>query len=436
MENDVKSGLKAFSSKDDTRISLNLTMLKPRITECRQEVIYDVSMIGGVKKPASEIVAKIGDFREALAKHFANNGEVYADDVDIFKDVGFAATCGEEDDMISKYGQIQSRDLYYGVSEGQYPGQGLSLYNFILKLRSNSLGSRENHQLLTFTMALVTEALRNTFQCDRILLNEFQSVESNRFVTSKEKVRKPMFHVTGLMGSTLGLQMTASAAYNFNVLHRGAPKCWTIIEPVDHIKVEEQFHPDSEKAGGRECRIHREEGSLTGSLTLSEKAEERLIDQSLGCRPCDLPPRCDQFMAHQPFYVPESALSSFEWKYRKVVQHCGEMIIIFPFAYYQVYATGNSLAEAIDYTNDRSDIFISDSLYHNCHHNCTGSRAKDNWIDYMANLEPVPIPTHRGQKQASRNSFPHAGSIFECDKAASIGQAEMAEGKSIWDHSI
>ena len=285
-------------------------------------------------------------------------------------------------------------------------------------------------------MDVVTKALQNALRCNQILLDEFQFQESGYHVESKKKERKPMFHVAGLFGSTLGLQMTDSAAYSLNVLLHGAPKYWTIIEPADHVKVEEQFHPESENAGARECRIQREEGARVGVLTQSERAEEKRIDELLECRPCDLPPRCDQFMTHQPFYIPESTLSSFRCKFRKVVQHNGEMIITFPFAYYQVYATGNSLAEAIDYTNDRSEIFVKNNLWHSCHHDCTALRAKDDWVDYMAGLELRPTPTRQNRHFVPKNSFPHARSIFEADKTVSVQQPEIAKQRSIWDYSI
>lgn len=282
-----------------------------------------------------------------------------------------------------------------------------------------------------FRLSLETKGLRNALQCNKIIHNIVQAQKAVESSGHEEEGRKSVFHVAGLFGSTLGLRTTDSAAYGINILHRGAPKCWTIVEPADHVRVEKEFHPDSENAGGRQCRIQREPGSSTGNLTPAERAEDKLINEVLKARPCDLPPRCDQFMAHQPFYIPEVALSSANLRYRKVAQHQGEMIIIFPFAYYQVYATGNSVAEATSYTNDRSNIFVKNNLYGACHHDCTALRDKDNWVDYMESLQEISVPSLSGPPympvNVPANSFPHARSLFDCDKTASTSDSQVTE---------
>lgn len=188
--------------------------------------------------------------------------------------------------------------------------------------------------------------------------------------------------------------MTDFAAHRVNILRQGAPKCWTIIEPADHRKVEYEFHSISEKAGEREGRfkIHRGQDTPDERLTHDEMEEVKAFDGVLEEFPCDYPPRCDQFLAHQPFYLPEHFVSASGFTFRKVVQHSGEMLIIFPFAYNQNYATGNSIAEVIDFTNDRSNVFLERKIYHVCHHGCTGPRDKDDWLGYMANQPLFPTP--------------------------------------------
>lgn len=118
-ENDTEPGLESSISTSKAMLSLNSTWLRPRITQLHGQEIYDVRTMGGIRKSASEIVSEIRNFREALATHCAKYGELFADQEDIYKEVGFAATCGKEDDMISKYGQNESKDRYYGVNKGQ-----------------------------------------------------------------------------------------------------------------------------------------------------------------------------------------------------------------------------------------------------------------------------------------------------------------------------
>lgn len=117
-ENDNTSS-KSSDLPNNPILRLNMTMLGPRITETNGLKIYDVRMMGGLNRSASKIVEQVHGFRKALADYLAKHGEVFAENEDIFKEVEYAAVQGREESMISKYAEIESRDIYYGVCEGK-----------------------------------------------------------------------------------------------------------------------------------------------------------------------------------------------------------------------------------------------------------------------------------------------------------------------------
>lgn len=162
--------------------------------------------------------------------------------------------------------------------------------------------------------------------------------------------------------------MTDSAAYSLNFLHHGAPKYWTVVRPADHPKLELKLHPDVEQAGGRDRRLQYIDGDIVKDYPQAKTSAYRQLRNL----PCDFPPRCDQFLTHQPFYIPSTSLDVWKIGYTRVAQYEGEMIITFPFAYYEGYACGPSLAEVAEHKNDRSELFSRAGLYRDCHYDCTG----------------------------------------------------------------
>lgn len=86
--------------------------------------------MGGLNKPASKIIEEVRGFRTPLADWLAKHGEVFAENEDIFKEVEYAAAQGKEDSMISKYAEIESRDIYYGVCEGKRFSCGFAVPQF------------------------------------------------------------------------------------------------------------------------------------------------------------------------------------------------------------------------------------------------------------------------------------------------------------------
>ena len=130
--------------------------------------------------------------------------------------------------------------------------------------------------------------------------------------------------------------------------------------------------------------------------------------------PCDFPPRCDQFLNHQPFYIPKGSLEACGIEFTNVVQYEGELIIKFPFAYYQGYSCGPSVAEEVAYTNERSEILNQEGLYYHCHAACTGPKAP---IDFDA----FPTAAASNARRMERTFDPEPSKIdTSCKAKASI----------------
>lgn len=207
-------------------------------------------------------------------------------------------------------------------------------------------------------------------------MKEFHSHGLYGAQTDKDIIHQPKLQVAGAFGSSFGLHMTSFGAYSLNVLHAGAPKCWTVVKPADHRKIEFQLHPDAEEASLRGKRIEFVRLTNVDFDGASKKNQKKV--ESL---PSDFPPRCDQFLNHQPFYIPKGSLEACGVGFTQLFQYEGELIVRFPFAYSQGYSCGPSIAEEVGYTNERSEILNQEGLYHHCHAACTGPKPP---IDFEA----------------------------------------------------
>lgn len=141
------------------------------------------------------------------------------------------------------------------------------------------------------------------------------------------------------------MQTNKYAAYSLNYHHSGAPRIITVTAPKHFRKLEEFMY------------IAQHGGTTLG-------------------RPWN-PPKCSQFVKHQPMYVPHATLSLNGVEYTDVVKHQGEMVIIFPYAYHQAYASGPNITEEVLYASDRCKVFHRENLYHHCNRNCAGRQPDD-----------------------------------------------------------
>lgn len=140
-------------------------------------------------------------------------------------------------------------------------------------------------------------------------------------------------------------------AYLLNYLHLGAPKFWKVVRPSQHAELEQILH---------------------AVLDVPENVVKK-PDRDAFCRP-ENPPNCDNFLKHQPLYLPEATIKKFKIECTEVVQYKGEMVIAFPYAYHQGYDTGANIAETIVYASDRWEIFLKEGLYQTCSQKCSAKK--------------------------------------------------------------
>ncbi len=219
-------------------------------------------------------------------------------------------------------------------------------------------------------LLLAISEKRNALRCGKANIWEFYSHGLHGAKRDRDKIHQPKLQVAGAFGSSFGLHMTGFGAYSLNVLHSGAPKFWTVIKPADHRKIELQLHADVEESSLRGRRIK----FIRLSSVESEGRTYAKNQKKLESLPCDFPPRCDQFLNHQPFYIPKGSLEATEVEFTNLVQYEGELVITFPFAYRQGYSCGPSVGEEVGHTNERSEILNQEGLYQHCHHACTGPK--------------------------------------------------------------
>lgn len=170
-----------------------------------------------------------------------------------------------------------------------------------------------------------------------------KNLMGNRFAmssTTQYGINEPVFNVSGKPGTMFCMQIGRYAGYSMEILHRGAPKCWTVVKPSHHNRLEDRVR----------------------KLLYSSKMRDDPLAPGV--------PLCSQFVRHRPVYVPQETLTKHKIDYTKIVQHQGEMIIIFPWAYHQGYDTGPSISEAMMYASDRWKVFNRQNCYQDCNSHC------------------------------------------------------------------
>ena len=175
---------------------------------------------------------------------------------------------------------------------------------------------------------------------DNLLGNRFASSTS-----AQAGISESVFNIASSSGPLSPLQMNKYAAYSINYHHSGAPRILTVTLPEHHAELEDVMHTFQD-------------------------------NESLFGRPTN-PPRCSQFVSHNPVYAPQATLSFYGIGNTEVVQQQGEMVITFPYAYHQVLASGPSITEEILYASDRCKVFHQKDLYQHCERNCTSEEQKE-----------------------------------------------------------
>ncbi len=158
------------------------------------------------------------------------------------------------------------------------------------------------------------------------------------------------------------MQMTEIGAYRLVYLHKGAPRVWTVVEPRAFQRLEDLV-----------ARIVHLPGS-------DNVADDRLLSFA---------PRCHQFVGHKrqirinegirngtiedpgrTLYFTSKKLEEEGIRFTRFVQYQGEMVVLFPFSYYQGYNVGPNVVESMAYASSRWEVFPTAGLIRQCNRSC------------------------------------------------------------------
>ena len=215
-------------------------------------------------------------------------------------------------------------------------------------------------------VSTATLDLRAALKCKNPYIENFLG---NRFSDSRSTeagLDEPVFHVATGPGPLSPLHMNKYAAYSLNYHHSGAPRILMVALPYRHAEVENAIYDAQD----------------SGNIFLG--------------RP-ENPSTCSQFVAHQSMYVPSITLSNLRIAHTEVVQHQGELVIVFPWAYHQAYTSGPNITEEIMYAGERCKVFHGGNLYRHCSPECAGGQPDD------FDLGLVFFDTLSGQRSDPRN---------------------------------
>lgn len=145
--------------------------------------------------------------------------------------------------------------------------------------------------------------------------------------------------------------------------------------------------------------------------------------ETLNGRP-EKPPACSQFVVHEPVYMPHATMSYNDIDFTEVVQHQGEMVITFPYAYHQTYVSGPNITEEMLYASDRCKVFHREDLYKRCNSDC-GAEQHD-----PLDLNQIFSNTLSGTRSGNRN-----GPVLE-SPLASLLRRQAQETNASQNHDI
>ena len=135
----------------------------------------------------------------------------------------------------------------------------------------------------------------------------------------------------------------------------GAPRCWFIIKPTHYQRLEELVswtNYDAAEPPPTVIECHQLIGHRTIATAGNGVALHNIEDPG------------------GSLYFTEGTLQTAGIEYTRVVQHPGEMLILFPFAYHQWFNMGPNIVESMAYASDRWEIFPKARLFRPCTSDC------------------------------------------------------------------
>ncbi|KAL9039724.1 MAG: hypothetical protein Q9214_004761, partial [Letrouitia sp. 1 TL-2023] len=154
-------------------------------------------------------------------------------------------------------------------------------------------------------------------------------------------VQSPLLNISGNEGIATSFRLSPLGAYSIHYLHCGANTTWTVASPYFTTLLAENIH--------RKTGLYGPKSPVTKPYN---------------------PPGCSEFVKHLALYLYEKTLGDWEVEYTQVIQQPGEIMIIFPFAYYQNYSNGFNIMETTAYANERWRELYRNGLISQCSESC------------------------------------------------------------------
>lgn len=154
-------------------------------------------------------------------------------------------------------------------------------------------------------------------------------------------VQSPLLNISGNEGIATSFRLSPLGAYSIHYLHCGANTTWTVASPFFTTTLAENIHRKTGYYGPR----------------------------SPVTKPYN-PPGCSEFVKHLALYLYEKTLGDWGVEYTQVAQQPGEIMIVFPFAYYQNYNNGFNIMETTAYANERWRELYRNGLISQCSESC------------------------------------------------------------------
>ncbi len=188
-------------------------------------------------------------------------------------------------------------------------------------------------------ICIATPELREALECDNLHLGEDRSNGFHQSATVRAGEAGPgldqsCFHLSTRSGTMFLMQLGDFAAYTVNYHHAGGPRSYTIVKPSSHQRLEEFI-----------C------------LAFQQSKNPK-------------PPSCSQFVSHEEVYIPKETLIANGIEFTEVTQFERELLVIFPYAYYQGFNGAANVVEEVMYASKEWEVFHREGLYVKCSKDC------------------------------------------------------------------
>lgn len=173
----------------------------------------------------------------------------------------------------------------------------------------NIVARRVSHDCL---FATASHDMRSALRVNDPGLRSYNGNRLMASLSSKAGINEPVFQLSCDAGSALPLQLGRFGDYTLNYHHKGAPRRYTVVKPLDHEAVEQLPYRNVK----RPFIPEQERDLMRRPIPPSEFENES----------SQHPPSCTQFIRHRSTYVPCKTLELYGIRYTHFTQYEGEMI--------------------------------------------------------------------------------------------------------------